>query len=314
MDYSTPALRTRDKKTGTPPPKPERRPTAPEMPESVATAPRVRTTADRVIAAAVVLLLAMCAVAAFAPLLTPYAGDAVDFSRASHGPSLAHPFGTDDLGRDLLYRVLIGGRVTLIAGLVAALFAVLIGTLVGAIAGYRGGWTDALLMRFTDISLSIPAFFVVLFITGVLSPGIIMICMIIGMTQWMEVARVSRSVVASAKHSAFVDAARALGVPGRRVLVRHILTHASGPVLISATLAVAQAIMTESALSFLGFGVQPPHASWGLLLRDAQSHLGTAPWLALFPGAMIFITVLTFYTLGDAVRNRLSPHRKRLRA
>jgi peptide/nickel transport system permease protein len=252
--------------------------------------------------ASAVFLGMMVVVAILAPMLSPHAATGVDFASPSLAPSLIHPFGTDDLGRDLLFRIMLGGRVTLAAGLVAALIAVLIGTVAGAVAGYRDGWLGSVIMRATDLALSIPTFFIVLLLATIFRPGFVVICFIIGATQWMEVARVTRSVVMRVKQNEFVDAARALGLPASRILFRHVLTHASGPIFVSATLAVAQAIMTESAVSFLGFGVQPPAASWGSLLQSAQTHLGSAPWMALFPGAMIFLTMLAFYTIGDALR------------
>jgi peptide/nickel transport system permease protein len=275
-----------------------------EVPPGDKAAPRplARFRSDRTAMAAGVLLGLMVLVSTLAPLLSPHAPTGVDFGSARLAPSLTHPFGTDDLGRDVLFRILLGGRVTLAAGLVAAMVAVLIGMIAGAVAGYSGGWIDAVIMRMTDLALSVPTFFIVLLLASIFRPGFIVICLIIGVTQWMEVARVTRSVVLRVKQNEFVDAARALGIPGSRILFRHVLTHASGPVFVAATLAVAQAIMTESAVSFLGFGVQPPAASWGSLLQSAQTNLASAPWMALFPGAMIFLTMLCFYTIGDALR------------
>lgn len=310
MGSSTPVLSAPDKKTrgrssdsgraGN-----HKGPSPASVPRTEPLLVRLRSHSTAVTAVTSIVVLTVLAI--FAPLLSPYAGDAVEFSRANLPPSLQHPFGTDDLGRDLFYRVMLGGRVTLAAGLVAALIAVALGALLGAVAGYRGGWFDTLIMRITDLALSVPAFFIVLLLATLLTPGFLVICLIIAMTQWMEVARVSRSVVLTVKQNEFIDAARALGVPEWRILLRHVLGHTGAPVLISATVAVAQAVMTESALSFLGFGVQPPAASWGLLLQNAQSHLATAPWMALFPGLMIFVLVLSFYTLGDCLRSTLDP-------
>lgn len=308
MDFSTPVLSARDKKRKANAER-ERLSHADVLVDHSVAEPKLPLIeglrADRTAVAALTLIVLLTLLALFAPLVSPHASDALRIARANLAPSLSHPFGTDDLGRDLFYRVMMGGRVTLAVGLVAALIAVAAGALVGAVAGYRGGWVDVILMRLTDLALSIPAFFIVLLLAALLSPGLLVVCLIIGLTQWMEVARVARSVVMSVKQNEFVDAARALGVPGWRILFRHVLGHAGAPVLVGATIAVAQAIMTESALSFLGFGVQPPASSWGVLLRDAQSHLARAPWLALFPGAMIFIVILSFHTLGDFLRSAL---------
>ena len=247
-------------------------------------------------------LLILCSI--LAPLLTPYHTDG-DFADRLLSPSTQHPFGTDELGRDLFLRVMQGGRISLAAGASAMLCALLIGVFAGALSGYYGGFMDTLVMRAVDLFLSIPAFFVILFLASVTTPGLLLICVLIAMTQWMEVARVVRSVVLTVKQHEFVDAARALGLPDKRILFGHVLAHTSGPVLVAATIGVAQAIMIESAISFLGFGVQPPTASWGSLLTNAQSYLGTAPWLAIFPGAMIFLTVLSCHALSDFLRSAL---------
>jgi peptide/nickel transport system permease protein len=277
---------------------------APERRETARLRRRTRVRANGALRAAVSWIVLVTVLAVAAPLLSPHAHVTVDFAQANMRPSSAHPFGTDDLGRDVLYRVLLGGRVTLAAGLGAALIAVLLGAVLGTLAGFYGGWIDMLTMRLTDLALSIPAFFIVLLLASVLAPGIITICVVIGATQWMETARVSRAAVVSIKPNEYVDAARALGASDGRVLLHHVLRQAVGPVAVSAAVAVSQAIMTESAMSFLGFGVQPPGASWGILLQGAQATLGTAPWRAVYPGAMIFLTVLSFYTIGDVLHAR----------
>ncbi len=259
---------------------------------------------DKATMSALVLLglLVLCSI--FAPLLSPHAADG-DFAHRLLSPSILHPFGTDELGRDVFLRVMEGGRISLAAGISAMLCALLIGVFAGALSGYYGGLADTLVMRTVDLFLSIPAFFVILFLASVMTPGFVLICILIAATQWMEVARVVRSVVLTVKQNEFVEAARALGIPDKRILFRHVLTHTSGPVLVAATIGVAQAIMIESAISFLGFGVQPPTASWGSMLTNAQSYLGTAPWLAIFPGAMIFLTVLSCHALADFLRSSL---------
>jgi peptide/nickel transport system permease protein len=261
---------------------------------------------DKAAVAAIVLLGLMILSAVFAPLFSPYDGNG-DFAHQLLTPSFEHPFGTDDLGRDLFLRAMLGGRTSLAAGILAVMFAVFIGMTAGAVSGYRGGVVDTIIMRTTDLFLSIPVFFVILLLARLMTPGFLMICMLIAMTQWMEVARVVRSVVLATKQNEFVEAARALGVSDTRILFRHILSHTSGPVMVTATIGVAQAIMMESAVSFLGFGVQPPSASWGSMLTNAQSYLGVAPWMAVFPGLMIFITVVGCYALGDFLRSSLAP-------
>lgn len=260
---------------------------------------------DKAALSAVVLLALLILCSILAPLLSPHAADG-DFAHRLLSPSIQHPFGTDELGRDVFLRVMQGGRISLAAGISAMLCALLIGVFAGALSGYYGGIVDTLVMRTVDLFLSVPAFFVILFLASVMTPGFILICVLIAMTQWMEVARVVRSVVLTVKENEFVEAARALGVSDKRILFRHILSHASGPILVAATIGIAQAIMIESAISFLGFGVQPPTASWGSMLTNAQSYLGTAPWLAIFPGAMIFLTVLSCHALADFLRSSLA--------
>ncbi len=257
---------------------------------------------DRAAVAAIALLGLLVASAILAPLLSPHV-DANRLGPQMLSPSLEHPFGTDDLGRDFFVRVMRGGRISLAAAILATSLAVLIGLVAGAVSGYRGGIVDALIMRAIDFLLSVPVFFVILLLSSVAAPGFVVICLLIALTQWMDVARIVRSTVLSIKHSEFVEAARALGVSDSRILRNHVLSHTSGPVLVAATIGVAQAIMMESALSFLGFGVQPPSESWGSMLTNAQSHLAAAPWLAICPGAMIFFTVLSCYALGDLLRS-----------
>jgi len=250
---------------------------------------------------AITFIAVMILASVLAPLLSPHTG-AGDFDQQLRAPSFQHPFGTDDLGRDVFLRVMRGGRVSLAAGICAMLFALLIGVCAGAVSAYYGGVADFVVMRMADLMLSIPAFFMILFLASVMTPGFALICVLIAMTQWMEVARVVRSVVLRLKEMEFVEAARALGVSDKKILFGHILAHTRAPILVTAVIGVAQAIMLESAISFLGFGVQPPSTSWGSMLTNAQGHLGQAPWLAIFPGLMIFFTVLSCHTLGDYLR------------
>jgi len=257
--------------------------------------------------AALITLGLIIAGALLAPLLSPYDKDKIDLTKQYLPPSLDHPFGTDDLGRDIFVRVMHGGRVSLAVGFLAMFVALLLGLLAGGVAGYYGGITDTLIMRTVDLMLSVPVFFVILFLASTITPGILVICLLIGVTQWMEVARLVRAVVISTKELEFVDAARILGYSDNRIIARHLLPHTTAPVLVASTLGLAQAIIIESALSFLGFGVQPPTPSWGAMLQNAQGYLSTCPWIAVFPGLMIFLTVVCCNILADFLGEAFSP-------
>jgi peptide/nickel transport system permease protein len=257
--------------------------------------------------AALITLGLIVAGAVLAPLLSPYGKDEIDLTKQYLSPSLDHPFGTDDLGRDIFVRVMHGGRVSLAVGFLAMFVALAFGLLAGGIAGYYGGFVDTVVMRFVDLMLSVPAFFVILFLSSTVTPGILIICVLIGLTQWMEVARLVRAVVISTKELEFVDAAKILGYSDKRIIARHLLPHTMAPVLVAVTLGVAQAIIVESALSFLGFGVQPPTPSWGAMLQNAQGYLSTCPWIAVFPGLMIFLTVVCCNILADFLGEAFSP-------
>lgn len=250
--------------------------------------------------------------AVFAPLMSPYHKDKIDLTRQYLAPSLDHPFGTDDLGRDIFVRVMHGGRISLAVGLLAMLVALVIGVAAGGVAGYYGGWIDTVLMRAVDLMLAVPVFFVILFVSSVVSPkiSIVAICLMIGGTQWMEVARLVRAVVMSTKEHEFVDAARTMGLPDSRIILRHLLPHTTAPVLVAVTLGLAQAIIIESGLSFLGFGVQPPTPSWGAMLQNAQSYLSDCPWIAIFPGLLICLTVVCCNVLADFLGEALSPSQR----
>jgi peptide/nickel transport system permease protein len=253
--------------------------------------------------------------AVFAPLMSPYDKDKIDLTAQYLSPSLDHPFGTDDLGRDIFVRVMHGGRITLAVGLLAMLVALVIGVTVGGVSGYYAGWVDNVLMRLVDLMLAVPVFFVILFVASIASPrsSIVVVCLMIGFTQWMEVARLVRAVVITTREHEFVDAARSLGLPDRRILLRHLLPHTTAPVLVAVTLGLAQAIIIESGISFLGFGVQPPTPSWGAMLQNAQSYLSDCPWIAVFPGLMIFLTVVCCNILADFLGDALSQIRSATR-
>ena len=261
--------------------------------------------------AALVVLAAVALLATFGPLLWTIAPEATDPLHGLAGPSAAHPLGTDELGRDMLSRLLHGSRVTLLVGLAAMLAAIVIGVLVGAIAGFKGGWIDGALMRFTDAMLAVPAFFFILVVITVLGPGVATLILVIGVLSWMPVARVVYGETLRWKTAEFVVAAESLGVAGPRLLLRHILPQAVPSLIVSATLGVAFAILTESAVSYLGLGVQPPLPSWGNMLQRAQLYVFTAPALAIYPGLAITIVVLAFNFLGDGLRDALDPRRRR---
>ncbi len=249
-------------------------------------------------AAATVLVLLVVAAAA-APLVAPYAPDALDLAARRGAPSPAHWFGTDELGRDVLTRILFGARVSLAVGLLSAVIAGTSGALVGSVAGYAGGMLDAVLMRVTDAMLSVPRLPLLMIAGAVLQPSVPTLVVLIGLAGWMETARVVRAEVLSLRTRAFVEAARAAGAGHARVLAAHLLPGAAPPAIVSMTLAVARGILLESALSFFGVGVRPPAASWGNMLYQAQATLATEPWLAVFPGAFIFVTVLAVNLVGS---------------
>jgi peptide/nickel transport system permease protein len=252
-----------------------------------------------------------------APWIAPYPPNEIDLRDRWAPPSTEHWFGTDKQGRDMFSRILFGGQVSLAVGFLAMTGAVLLGTLLGAIAGFVGGWADGLLMRATDFFLSFPQIFVLLFMSALLRQldmntfggGFWQVVTVIAITSWMVVARLVRASFLKIREEEFVTAARSYGAGGRRLVLVHILPNATGPILVAATRGVADAILIESGLSFLGYGIVPPQASWGNILGDALSTIGVYPWLTFFPGFMIFITVLALNYLGDALRDALDPHK-----
>jgi peptide/nickel transport system permease protein len=254
------------------------------------------------------------------PLLWPIPYARVDYGASLLGPSPAHPFGTDDLGKDLFARVLWGGRISLAVGLTAVLIAITLGTVVGALSGFFGGKLDHLLMRLTDMFLSLPQLPLLLLtiylfrdlLRETVGPELgifILIVSIIGALTWMPTARLVRASFLSLKQKEFVEAARTVGAPNVRIIWRHILPNVMSPVLVSATIGVGAAIITESALSFLGLGFPPDVPSWGRLLYDAQNFMEIAPHWAIFPGLFIFLTVLSINYMGDGLRDALDPRR-----
>jgi peptide/nickel transport system permease protein len=249
-------------------------------------------------------LVALVLLAALAPVISPFAFDALDLAHRRAAPSASHWFGTDELGRDLLTRVLFGARVSLAVGFVSAAVSVLLGVAIGATAGWAGRWVDAVLMRVTDAMLAVPRLPLLMIAAAVLAPNVGVLVLLVGAAGWMETARVVRADVQSIKANDFVTAARAVGATSRRVVVRHVLPGVLPTAAVATTLAVGRGILLESALSFFGVGVQPPAASWGNMLYQAQTTMTSEPWLGIFPGAFIFLTVLCCNTLGTALTDR----------
>jgi peptide/nickel transport system permease protein len=261
----------------------------------------------RAAVASLVVLFILFLGAVLANVITPY--DAFDIypQAVNQPPSSEHLLGTDDLGRDEFTRVLLGGRVSLSVGVLAVLVALGVGTALGSIAGYFGGRIDNVLMRITDVMIAFPSLILMMIFAALLGKGVTSIALVIGITSWMTVARLVRSSFLSLKEQDFMMAAVSMGVPTGRIIIRHILPNAMGPIIVAATLGVADAIVAESGLSYLGLGIQVPIPSWGGMLNLAQNQLESAPWLSIFPGAMIFVAVLSINFIGDGLRDALDP-------
>jgi ABC-type dipeptide/oligopeptide/nickel transport system permease subunit len=254
--------------------------------------------------AAVVLL---CLLALLADVLAPYPYTKTDFGRLAEGPSADHLLGTDQLGRDLLSRLIYGARISMLVGLGAQLIVVLIGVPIGALSGYLGGRTDILMTRFIDVMYAFPRLLFVILVMSMLGAGLANIFVAIGLTGWVGIARQTRAQVLALKQREFVEAARALGVGGGRGLLRHVLPNALTPIVVVVTLGIPEAIFTEAALSFIGVGINPPTPSWGQMVGEGQQYLRSAWHLCVFPSIAIAITMLAFTFLGDGVRDALDP-------
>ena len=276
---------------------------------------RFRRHPGALVGSVVLLVIILSVTFAF---LSPYDPLESDIKNRYQAPSLEHPFGTDGLGRDLLTRCLYGGRVSLFVGFMVMVITLVIGVPIGAIAGFFGGWIDNILMRIIDAVLSLPSLLILILLSAILrntelpfveSNSVMTISVVIGILSWPTVARLVRAVFLTFREMEYVTAAQALGASDSRIMVGEILPNGFGPIIVEATLEVGYAIMEESGLSFLGFGIMPPTPSWGNLLNAARGHLVEYPWLAIFPGLMIFFTIISINYIGDGLRDALDPYK-----
>ncbi|MFA9403411.1 MAG: ABC transporter permease [Anaerolineales bacterium] len=263
------------------------------------------------------IVLALVILSVTLAFLSPYDPTKSDITNRYQAPSLEHPFGTDGLGRDLLTRVLYGGRVSLFVGMMVVVITLVIGVPVGAAAGFFGGWTDNILMRIIDAVLALPSLLVLILLSAIMrstelpfakSNNVMTIAVVIGILSWPTIARLVRAVFLTFREMEYVLAARALGASNLQIMLGEILPNGFGPIVVESTLEIGYAIMVESGLSFLGFGIMPPTPSWGNLLNNAQGHLTEYPWLAIFPGLMIFLTIISINFIGDGLRDALDPY------
>jgi peptide/nickel transport system permease protein len=254
-----------------------------------------------------IIIVMIFLLAMLAPIIAPFDPDDINVKAILLGPSWQHWMGTDGLGRDVLSSMLYGGRISLLVGLVAVGISTAIGIILGAIAGYYRGWVDTLIMRLVDVMLSIPSFFLILAVIAFLTPSIINVMIVIGLTSWMGVTRLVRAEFLSLSGREFVQASRTLGAKDARLIFTHLLPNSLTPIIVSSVLGVAGAVLMESGLSFLGLGVQPPQASWGNILTDGKDYIQFAWWLSLFPGLAILMTVLGYNLLGEGLRDALDP-------
>jgi oligopeptide transport system permease protein len=264
---------------------------------------------NRMAVASGFVLAVIGALTLLAPVLPGLADPTVqNLELGATGPSWAHPFGTDLLGRDLLSRVIHGGRISILVGLVATLVSFIVGVSYGAVAGYFGGRTDNLMMRFVDVLYSLPYMFLVILLMVYFSRSIVMLFVALGLVQWLTMARIVRGQVLSIKQQEYVEAARSIGTRNAEIIFRHVVPNALGPIIIYATLTVPAVMLQEAFLSFLGLGVQPPAASWGTLVSEGANVIAFFPWLSLFPGLALAATLFCLNFLGDGLRDALDPH------
>lgn len=256
----------------------------------------------------ILIILVIISILAFA---SPYDPNAIDVANKLKTPSLRHPFGTDDMGRDYFTRALYGGRVSLMVGFSSMIISTILGTLIGTISGYFGGWIDTFIMRTIDVLMSIPSFFIILTLNVYLKPGVGTIIVIIALFSWMGVARIIRGETLSVKEREYVVCAVSQGIRSRKIIFNHIIPNVMPSVIVAATINVANSILMESSLSFLGLGIQAPNASWGSMLQNAQGYILDMPYLAVFPGLLILMTVLSFNVIGDFMRDVTHPRKVR---
>ena len=264
------------------------------------------------------IILAILVLAVLLAPLSPYDSETSDVAVKFQPPSWQHPMGTDALGRDMLTRILYGGRISLTVGMMVVAITLTLGVSIGAAAGYLGGAVDNILMRITDSALTLPSLLVLILLSAILREvdlplvsrnSVITIAVIIGLLSWMTFARLVRATILTLRELDFITASRSLGASHLRIIIRHILPNAIGPIIVEATLELGYAIIEESGLSFLGFGIQPPTPSWGNLLSNAQENFVKYPWLAIFPGLMIFLTIISVNYIGDGLRDSFDPHK-----
>jgi peptide/nickel transport system permease protein len=270
-----------------------------------------RLAKNRMAMAGLLAVLVLFTVAIFASFLAPYPPERIDTAHILTPPSQTHFLGTDMLGRDVLSRIIFGSRVSLAVGFVAVGISTFIGVILGSVAGYYGGLADRIIMRFVDIMLCFPSFFLILAVIAFISPSIWNIMIVIGVTSWMGVTRLVRAEFLTLRERDFVQAAISQGASDFRVIFLHILPNSMAPVLVAATLGVAAAVLVESSLSFLGLGVQPPDPSWGNMLTEGKDNIEIAWWLSMFPGLAILVTVMGYNLLGEGIRDTLDPRLRR---
>lgn len=265
------------------------------------------------VASLIFFVILVVGVFVWSALLPPGAAQQTDYYSINKGPSLEHPMGTDGAGSDVLTRMVLGGRLTLTVGLLAMLISITLGTVVGSLAGYYSGFLDNVLMRIVDMMLSIPLLFLIITLAAVLGPSVRTIIIVIGISSWMEVARIIRANFLSLKNKEFVEAARSIGVKNSTIIFRHILPNTLAPIIVAATLGIAGAILTEAYVSFLGYGIQPPNPSWGNLVNPGSFlfAIQQTPWMLIFPGLAITLTVLAVNFIGDGLRDALDPRSHR---
>ncbi len=266
---------------------------------------------NKIAAASFFMIVVLFLAAALAPLLTPYEENEMDLLHRLSAPSAEHLLGTDEGGRDVLTRLLYGARVSLLIGVIPALLSLILGALLGVAAGYRGGWTDTVIMRLADVTLAFPSMLLAMVIMYSLGGGIQNIFLTLTLVNWANVARVVRAQTLQLKSGEFVEAAQVIGVPRDRIMRRHILPNCLPTLLVLFTLNIPASILSESSLSFLGLGIQPPNASWGLMINTGRQYLYSAPWLCFAPGAAIMLTVLAFNFLGNGLLDVLDPRQKK---